>query len=340
MRVADMNIEIVFTGERLAMNELLHLAELAENLGFSGIWMAEAFRSSMVPLTAIASRTSRARLGTNVAQWTRSLPNLELAAGDLNEFCGGRFKLGLGSSTKEWNENWFGIVYQRPLQRMREYVEALRLLWTAGPQSPVSYEGEFFKIRDYLRFNGPLEMRPDIYLAAARPRMARLAGEIGDGVNFNSMLSARYIGEVLLPALDEGAKQSGRRAGDLDRGVSLLTAVADDPAEAVEICRHQVAFYCIFTTYFEGVMQLHDMMDDYIAIREKFDAGDIMGAISRVPDRMVETLTLAGTPATVREQVARYSPACSFVMLSPPSFMLEDSVVLRNQENIVRAFGE
>lgn len=55
MRVADMNIEIVFTGERLAMKELLHLAELAEGLGFSGIWMAEAFRSSMVPLTAIAS---------------------------------------------------------------------------------------------------------------------------------------------------------------------------------------------------------------------------------------------------------------------------------------------
>lgn len=339
MRVADLSVEIVFTGERLPMGDLLELAAAADGAGFGGLWMAEAYRSFTVPLTAIAMRTSRARLGSNVAQWTRSLPNLELVAGDLAELSGGRFRLGVGSSTKEWNENWFGIPYERPLLRMREYVEALRLLWTAGPDRPVSFHGEFFTIRDYLRFNGPLAVPVPVYLAVTRTGMAALAGEIADGITFNSILSPRYLREVMLPAVERGAARAGRTAGQLDRGVSPITAVSHDAAEAREWNRHQVAFYCCFTTYFEDVMRLHGFADDFRAVREAFARGDLPGAIARVTDDMVETLTICGTPGQVREKLSRYSGVCTFVMLSPPSFLLGNDIVLRNQQNIISAFG-
>ena len=118
------------------MPELLQLVVAAEGAGFGGPWMAEAYRSSTVSLAAIAERTTRPRIGSNVTQWTRGLPTLELECGDLAELSQGRFRLGLGTSTKDWNEAWFGIPYERPLVRMREYVEALRLLWTAGPDGP------------------------------------------------------------------------------------------------------------------------------------------------------------------------------------------------------------
>lgn len=340
MRLGDLNIEIVFTGERITMSQLLALAADADRAGFEGIWMAEAFRSSFVPLAAVAGCTSRARLGTNVAQWTRSVPNLELAAADLSELSHGRFHLGLGSSTKDWNENWHGIAYDHPLTRMREYVAALRSLWQASAEHPVSYEGSIFRIRDYLRFNGPWTTRIPIHLAATRPGMAALAGEIADGINFNSMLSPRYIEEVLMPAVDSGAQKAQRSAANLDRGVSAITAVSDDRAEALEWNRHQVAFYCGYTTYFEAVMRLHGFEHDFFAVRELFHSGDLAAAVARVPDEMVEALTLFGTPSEVREKVTRYASICTFVMLSPPSFLLDDGTVLRNQQNMIKAFSE
>lgn len=338
MRVADLSVEIVFTGERLSMDDLLDLAVSAEEAGFGGLWMAEAYRSFTVPVTAIAMRTARARVGSNVAQWTRSLPNLELVAGDLAELSGGRFRLGLGSSTKDWNENWFGIPYERPLVRMREYVEALRLLWTAGPDRPVSFTGKVFTIKDYLRFNGPLAVPVPVYLAVTRTGMATLAGEIADGINFNCILSPRFIAETVLPAIERGAARSGRTAAQLDLGASPITAVSEDPAEALEWNRHQVAFYCCFTTYFEDVMRLHGFTDDYFAVRETFGQGDLPGAIARVTDEMVDTLTVFGTPAQVRDKLSRFSGLCDFVMLSPPSFLLDSETVLRNQRNIIAAF--
>jgi probable F420-dependent oxidoreductase len=335
------SVEIVFTGERLSMPDLLDLATSAEDAGFGGIWMAEAYRSALVSLAGIAERTSRARIGSNVAQWTRSLPTLDLEAGDLAELSGGRFRLGLGTSTQAWNENWHGIRYERPLKRMREYIEALRLLWTADSDRPVSYQGEFFQVTDYLRFNGPLATPVPIHLAVTRTGMGALAGEIADGVNFNSMLTTRYLREVVIPSVERGATKAGRALADLDLGDSVITAVSDDAAEALDWNRRQVAFYCVFTTYFEDVMRLHGFHDDYLAVREVYAGGDLAAAVARVPDEMVDTFTLAGTPEQVRAKVReRYDGLVDFVMLSPPSFLLDQDVVLQNQRNMVAAFAE
>ena len=337
--MSELSVEIVLTGERLSMPEVVDLAVEAEDAGFGGIWMAEAYRSCTVPLAAIAQRTSRARIGSNVAQWTRTVPLLDLESGDLAELSQGRFRLGLGTSTQAWNEAWHGITYERPLVRMREYVEALRAAWTAGPDRPVSYHGEFFDIRDYLRFNGPLQIPVPIHLAVTRTGMATLAGEIADGVNFNSLVTPAYMRETMLPALERGATRSGRSLDQLELGGTPITAVSDDADEAIEWNRHQVAFYCVFTDYFEGVVRLHDLEDHYFAVREIYAGGDVAAAVARVPDVMVDTLTIAGTPAMVREKLQRYAGVCDFVMLSPPSFMLAAETVLRNQHNMIAAFA-
>ena len=339
MKVGGLEIEIVFTGERMTLDTLLDLARRADEARFAGIWMAEAFRSSLVPLAAIATVAPNARLGTNVAQWTRTVPNLDLAAGDMAEWTKGRFRLGLGSSTKEWNEAWHNIAYVKPVGRMREYVEALRLLWTAGPETPVSYDGAHFQIRDYLRFNGPLTIPVPIHLAASRPAMARLAGEIADGVNFNSILTPEYIESRLLPPLREGIERSRRHWTEVERGVSVIAACSPTGDEAIEWCRHQVAFYCCFTTYFEGVMDLHGLLDEYSAVRGLYANGEVAGAISAVSDTMVDTVTLCGTAEEVREKVSRYSSVCNFVMLSPPSFTLGGEEIRRNLKNLIEAFA-
>ena len=60
-------VDVHFTGERIALSEIVRLAQLAERSGLGGVWHAEGFRDSLVPLTTIACATERIRIGTGVA---------------------------------------------------------------------------------------------------------------------------------------------------------------------------------------------------------------------------------------------------------------------------------
>lgn len=332
-------VDIHFTGEQVSIADIVRLSQLAEQVGLGGVWHAEAFRDSLIPLAAVACATSRIRIGTDVAQWTRTLPNLELAAADLQELSGGRFTLGLGTTARAWNEDWHGISYERPLRRMREYIQGIRLLWTAGALQPVSFEGEVFQVRNYLRFNGPLADPPPIHIGCSLPGMARLAGEIADGVNFNAVNSPEFLRETLLPAVAEGAAKAGRSLDELELGVLVITAVDDDADRARQLARHQIAFYAAVTTYFEPLMARHGFLAEYHAVREAFFAGDIPGAVAHVTDAMVAAIALAGTPADVRAQLRRYDGLVDFVMIYSPSFALPPAAILANHEAMIRAFA-
>ena len=244
-------------GDQVSATDMVRFSTLAEASGLGGIWTGEVWRDSLVPLAAIAQATSTIRLGTNVTQWTRTPPTLGVAAGDLAELSDSRFTLGIGAAPKEWNEAWHGISYDKPVRRMREYVEALRLLWQAGPMSPVSFAGEVFSITDYIRLRGPLEQAVPIHLGVTLPGMAGLAGEIADGVNFNVLTTAPHIRDVLLPAIEAGARRAGRSLDDVERGVVVSTAVSDDRAQAVQWAKHQIAFYAGVGSYFEPMMRKH-----------------------------------------------------------------------------------
>lgn len=332
-------VDIHFTGDRLPVSEVMRLSRLAEHARLGCIWHAEAFHDSLVSLAAIAGITRDIRLGSNITQWTRTLPNLEIAAGDLQEICGGRFTLGLGTGVREWNEDWHGIAFDRPLRRMREYVQGLRVLWTAGVDNPVGFDGEIFRVRNYVRFNGPMPNPPPVHVAASLSGMARVAGAVADGVNFNAVHSTAWLREVLLPAVADGARSVGRRVEDLALGVLLITAVAGTRAEAFRLARHQVAYFLGVAPYFEPVLKLHGFDTDYARIRTLFAAGDTAAAIEAISDDMVETFTLSGTPDEVRRKVARYDGLLDFVMMFAPSFGLDRAQTIANHESMIAAFA-
>lgn len=281
-------VDLHLTGDQVSIADMIRFGQAAEQAGLGAVWTAEAFRDSFTPLAALAGVTSRITLGTNIAQWTRSVPNLDLTAGDLQELSSGRFVLGLGSTTQQWNTDWHGIAYERPLQRMREYVEALRVLWTAGPMAPVSYDGEVFQIRDYLRFNGPLDTPIPVHLGASRAGMASLAGEIADGVNFNVLLSPDYLRKELLPAVARGAALAGREPGSIARGVLVITAVDDDGAQAVRWAKQQIAFYAGVANYFEAPLRFHGFDRELEAVQGACRVGDLPRAFELVTDEMAD----------------------------------------------------
>ncbi|HVL80123.1 MAG TPA: LLM class flavin-dependent oxidoreductase, partial [Actinomycetota bacterium] len=117
-----------------------------EAMGYAGLYTTETQSDPFLDLAPVARTTSRAMLGTNLAiAFARSPFVTATAAWQLQRASKGRFVLGLGTQVKGHIERRFGMTWEAPGPKMREYVQALRAIWAAfqGTQ-PLSFEGRFY----------------------------------------------------------------------------------------------------------------------------------------------------------------------------------------------------
>src|SRR6476646_9073868 len=128
--------------------EIIDCIVLAESLGYESAWVAEGHGGDQfATLAAAAMRTSRIRLGTSITSvFVRTAPTIAMAAATVDDLSGGRFILGIGSSHKVQVEGEHGVVYGKPLTRVRETVAVIRELLRDGR---VGYQGETLRIDDF-----------------------------------------------------------------------------------------------------------------------------------------------------------------------------------------------
>src|SRR6185436_1430816 len=118
----------------------------AEDLGFDSMWTAEAYGSdALTPLAWWGAATSRIRLGTAIAQISARTPAaMAMAAMTLDHLSGGRFVLGVGASGPQVVEGWYGMPFEKPLARTREYIGIMRDIWAR--QGPVTNDGPAYPL--------------------------------------------------------------------------------------------------------------------------------------------------------------------------------------------------
>src|SRR5882757_667278 len=164
------------------------MASAAEDAGFDSVWNYEFHRNPFVVHALTAKATSRITLGTGLAAAAGRSPfEMANAAADVDAVSHGRTALGMSMGAFGWSELLNGVDISHPASRMREYIELLHRVWdwTAGMEVG-PYEGRFYRFSEP-QFN-PFGQRPlarphiPIYLGALRPTMARLGGQIADGV--------------------------------------------------------------------------------------------------------------------------------------------------------------
>lgn len=121
-------------------------ARTAESDGYHGLWSAESAHDPFLPLIAAAHVTSTLQLGTAIAvAFARNPMSLAYTAHDLQTLSEGRFLLGLGSQVRPHIERRFGMPWSRPAARMREFIEAMRAIWTAwATGEPLRFRGDFY----------------------------------------------------------------------------------------------------------------------------------------------------------------------------------------------------
>ena len=320
------------------LSQALELAVAAEDAGLGLVAAGEGFGENFSLMGALAASTSRVELFTSVVGRTRTPVTTALAAATLQELSGGRYRLGLGSMPRDWSEGWHGVPYDRLTARMRDYVAAVRAAYAAPAAKPTDYDGPFYSFRGYERFAvAPLGSVP-IYLAATRPAMTELAGEVADGVIFNTISSTEWLRDTLIPRLERGLERAGRDRADFDIGVLLYCAIADDPQDAVELAKSGLAFYFPIP-YFADVLEHHGFTAELDRGRKAAARRDVPGMIAAVSDEMVEAIAVAGTPDEVPEKLRRYEGLVDWVELSAPLGHGPEGVVTMTKR-IVEVFSQ
>jgi probable F420-dependent oxidoreductase len=253
-----------------AMLRCTGLADLAaearerEAAGIDGLWSYEGPHDPFLPLMPVAEHTSRVAVGTAIAvAFARNPMSTAYVANDLQVHSEGRFLLGLGSQVKPHIERRFAMPWSHPARRMREYVQALRAIWSAwDTRERLAFRGEFYSHTLMTPFFSPPPNPygpPAVYLAAVGDQMTRVAGEVCDGLLPHAFTTERYLREHTLPVLEEGLAASGRtRAGFAIAfsGFVVTGSTDEEMARAARGVREQIAFYGSTPAY-RPVLDLH-----------------------------------------------------------------------------------
>lgn len=208
----------------------------AEALGYDGLWLTELWgESSVVRLSELAVRTGEIELGTAVVNvFSRSPATLAMTAAALDRLSGGRFRLGLGTSTEQVIEGLHGMDWNdpNPVRRAHETIELVGALLEAD--GPVEYEGETFTVRDVQ----PLDREVPVYYAALGKGNRRVVARLCDGWIPHNVpvpdLGAHY------EYVESRMEEAGRDV-DLDVAPVVPAAVSDDPAAARDAIRTHIA---------------------------------------------------------------------------------------------------
>ncbi|MET8473064.1 LLM class flavin-dependent oxidoreductase [Streptomyces sp. NPDC006422] len=287
----------------------------AEKLGLDICWVAEAWGSEAPsPLGYLAARTDRMLLGSGIIQLaTRTPAAIARAAITLSNISDGRFLLGLGPSGPQVIEGLHGVPFARPLTRMRETVEIVRM---AATGEKIAYEGREFTLplpggdARPMRLSMRAEHELPIYLATLSPKMLRLTGEVADGWLGTSFVPEGSK-EAYFDHLDAGLAASGRTRDDLDICQGAEVNFVEDEAELAAVVgsrKKELAFSLggmgsATTNFYNQAYSRQGWADVAAAVRERWQAGDRAGAVDLVTDDMVLATTLIGTEPMVRDRL-------------------------------------
>ena len=253
-------------------------AKWAEGMGYDGLCTEETGHDPLLPLMLAATTTSRVTLEPRVAiAFPRSPMVFAYAAMDLQEFSGGRFRLGLGTQVKGHIERRFSAEWTSPGPRLREYVQSLHAIWDSWQNgTQLAYHGEHYNFSLMTPFFSPgasEQPRPPVFVSAVNRYNCRVAGEVCDGLSLHPLCSPEYLKQRILPNIADGAGRAGR-AGRDSKAVNLSGSgfIITGPNRAVieerkRAVRRQIAFYSSTRTY-TPVLEVHGFGDVGVRLHE------------------------------------------------------------------------
>jgi probable F420-dependent oxidoreductase len=287
-------------------------AKELEDLGYDGLLTAETGHDAFLPLALAAEHTERIELGTGIAvAFGRTPMVLAYTANDLQLMSKGRFILGLGSQIKPHIEKRFSMPWSQPAKRMREYILALRAIWSSwNDGTPLKFDGEFYKHTLMTPFFSPGKNpygAPKVFLAAVGEKMTEVAGEVADGIIIHGFTTERYVKEVTMPAIERGLKAAGRdRASfEVSGPLFVVTGTTEEELKAAEQgTKQQIAFYGSTPAY-RGVLELHGWGELQTELNALSKQGEWVKMGELIDDDILRTFAVVAEPEAVGAELKR-----------------------------------
>ncbi|MEX1254719.1 MAG: LLM class F420-dependent oxidoreductase [Dehalococcoidia bacterium] len=313
-----MRISITFGGARNSdWDGATDFVVEAERLGVHDVWSAEAWGyDAVTPLAYLAAKTSTIRLGTGIMQaGTRTPALVAMTAMSLASLSNNRFVLGFGTSGPQVIEGWHGIPFDRPVTRMRELIEIVRIA-TKGER--LSYQGKVYTLPlpggegKPLRSGSPAVPDIPVYLATLSPRSLALTGELADGWLGTSFMPD-HAG-VFFDHIASGATKAGRSLADLDLQAGGVVAFGDDAESLTPRRKPGLAFTLGAMgsrehNFYNAAFQRAGYEDVAQEAQRLWLDGKRDEAAELVPDELVLKTNLLGTDAMVKDRIRVYRDA-------------------------------
>ncbi|GHF49595.1 LLM class F420-dependent oxidoreductase [Streptomyces morookaense] len=315
----------------------LAVAREADRLGYAVCWAAEAYGSDApTVLSWVAAQTERIDVGSAIFQIPARTPTMTaMTAATLDSLSGGRFRLGLGVSGPQVSEGWYGVKFDKPLARTREYVEIIR---KAMSRERLTHEGEHWTLplpggpgKPIKLTVHPVREQIPLYIAAIGPKNLEQTGEIADGA-LVIFFAPEHAEETTLGALRAGRAKAGKELDGFDLVPTVPMAVGDDPAALADLFRPYTALYVggmgsAKQNFYNKLAQRMGYEKEAAEIQEKYLSGDKAGAAAAVPRQLIDSTTLLGPVERIADRMQAYAGAgVTTLSLAPAGFTLDERI--------------
>lgn len=312
-------------GTLLSVKSILGFAKkVEEKTNVHSLWVPESWgREAFVSLGALSQVTNKVKLGTGIVSiHSRTPATVAMAISTLDILSNNRSILGLGVSTPALVENWHGIKFDNPFEKMREYIECIRMIMKG---SKVKFEGKYFKINDFKILFKPQRENIPIYTAAVNNGMIDLSSELSDGVllylrSKNELKKGvdRILNNISgkkdfdnydkkfcendIKNINEDDESKQRK--NFEICCAFITAVSDkEPDKARERAAKTLAFYVAVGKYYNRFLLKTGYEYEVNNITEEYKKNGIENIHKFVSDRMLESLTICGTKEECRNSL-------------------------------------
>lgn len=300
-------------GQRDWQNLVQYVVE-AEKLGVEYTWSAEAWgQDAVVPLAYLAARTTTMKLGSGIMQISARTPSMTaMTALTLAAVSDDRFILGLGASGPQVVEGLQGVPFARPLTRMRENIEIIRMAFRGDK---IAYEGKHYTLPlpggegKALRLSQPGNDNIPIYLATLSPRSLELTGEVADGWLGTSFTPE--TADVVFDHIRAGAEKAGRSLSDIDLQVGGSVAFSDDVDQLIRSRKTGLAFQLgamgsAQHNFYNDAFKRQGFAEVASEVQSLWISGQREQAADTVPDELVTRTNLLGTEEMVKDRMRAY----------------------------------
>lgn len=305
-----------------------------ERAGIDGAFTFEGPHDVFLPLAVAAAATDLSLMSNVAIAFPRNAVHLAHAAWDLQLLSGRRFTLGLGTQIRTHIERRFGEEFDRPVDRMRDTVDAVRAIfatWQDG--APLDHRGPY-RTHTLMSpvFSPPrTELPPPaVVVGGLGPKMCEMAAEVADGLAVMPVTSEEFFAERTLPSVQRGLARRDDARGEFEVLPELILCVGRTPEEQAVAdagCRGLLGFYSSTPAYrpvFETVGRgdLQPVARTYTREGRWAELGDL------IDEHVLSTIAVRGTPTQVAEQIRRrYGAHTDRVAVYTPYEMPHDLLV-------------